>query len=198
MDPRNFDRIARVIGAGTSRRDAIKTLAGGAMAAVAAFLGRDEASAAARKRDFGQICSKGADCLSGTCSPKDATGRRRCDCPAPLVACNGGCVDPLNDPNNCGGCGQLCRAVEGQPAACSAGTCTCVDCPSSSDCICISDIDGRLLCVGVAFIYAGGSLCAADADCPDPDLPSTFPPYAIRCVQGNICAAITACGANVP
>lgn len=193
MDSGKFDRLARAIGAETSRRGVLRTLAGGA-AALAAGSAGGGASAASRARGFGEVCSKGADCVSGTCGPKDSTGRRRCQCPPPLVACGGGCVNPLTDPNNCGGCGQRCRAVEGQSATCSAGSCVCDDC-AGSDCYCLSDIDGRVFCAGVVFIEADGSGCTADAECPDPHLPGNLPPYVTRCIQGNTCGAVFACGA---
>jgi hypothetical protein len=38
-----------------------------------------------------------------------------------LVDCGGSCVDPLTDPNHCGGCGKVCVGL----AQCQAGTCAC-------------------------------------------------------------------------
>jgi hypothetical protein len=40
-------------------------------------------------------------------------------CPPPLVACNGKCVDTSSDDNNCGSCGNMCTA----PDRCELGHC---------------------------------------------------------------------------
>jgi hypothetical protein len=94
MDSRDFDRIARVVGSGQSRRRVVKTLAGGALGAFATAVGLDHASAAARCRGQGVVCSKNADCCSSACLPKDRTGRRYCaecgsdnDCPGSTDPC---------------------------------------------------------------------------------------------------------------
>jgi sulfatase modifying factor 1 len=42
-------------------------------------------------------------------------------CGAGEVACNGACVNPQNDPDNCGGCGMGC----GLSMQCAAGVCEC-------------------------------------------------------------------------
>ncbi len=42
------------------------------------------------------------------------------DCSASYVACDGRCVDTVNDPNNCGGCAQPCKAG----VACHHAICT--------------------------------------------------------------------------
>lgn len=121
MDDNQFDRIARVIGSGSSRRNVLKTLAGGTFAAAASFAGLGEASAAARKRGGGVVCSKNADCESDFCAPRDRTGRRYCDCLAesPAATCDGACGTTFN---NCGqpvDCEPCCiergQACEGDP-----------------------------------------------------------------------------------
>jgi hypothetical protein len=38
-----------------------------------------------------------------------------------LLCCGTRCVDPMNDPNNCGGCGRACPPGN----VCSGGNCTC-------------------------------------------------------------------------
>ena len=41
----------------------------------------------------------------------------------PLTDCNGGCVDPQKDKQNCGACGNVCR----DGASCIDGVCACTD-----------------------------------------------------------------------
>jgi Stigma-specific protein, Stig1 len=41
-------------------------------------------------------------------------------CPAPLIDCNGTCVEVAFDPKHCGGCGMACGANQ----LCSSGTCS--------------------------------------------------------------------------
>lgn len=50
---------------------------------------------------------------AGTCNGQTTTG-----CDAPAISCAGECVDPLNDPEHCGGCGVVCADVQ-----CVAGDC---------------------------------------------------------------------------
>ena len=38
------------------------------------------------------------------------------------VLCNGVCVDPNNDPNNCGKCANVC----GKSLVCKVGICSCI------------------------------------------------------------------------
>jgi len=54
-----------------------------------------------------------AVCVSGLCA-----------CPAGDRVCGNGCIDPMNDPNNCGGCGVACATTV---KACQAGSCQCLD-----------------------------------------------------------------------
>lgn len=81
----------------------------------------------------GTMCNDGQICSNGMCSAS---------CLAPLVKCNsssfdggvpeGGpmgdyCTDPLSDPLNCGGCGQVCSGSQ----ACVAGKCQALAIPCS-------------------------------------------------------------------
>ena len=78
-------------------------------------------------------CASGGLCCSGTgcfecCSDGDCTGNKVCTgnqcvnlvCTAPQIACNLKCVNPTNDANNCGGCGNVC----GKGRTCSNSACT--------------------------------------------------------------------------
>lgn len=71
--------------------------------------------------------SEGCSCVAGEC-----LGALVCDtgvcgdsmCPEGLpLMCDGTCVDPMNDNENCGSCGRQCL-VAGASGACDGGTCT--------------------------------------------------------------------------
>jgi hypothetical protein len=70
-------------------------------------------------------------------------------------ACGTGCIDPLNDSRNCGGCGQAC----GDNQACNAGVCECqsgtTNC--SGECV-VLDSDSRH-CGACATACATGEVC---------------------------------------
>ena len=44
-------------------------------------------------------------------------------CSGGQVACGGGCVDGQSDPNNCGGCGNVCTSPVNGSGACNGGSC---------------------------------------------------------------------------
>jgi hypothetical protein len=62
-------------------------------------------------------------------APAAATARchdAKCefDCVAGRQKCEGACIDPKSDPQNCGGCGKACPAVANATSSCSDGQCT--------------------------------------------------------------------------
>ncbi len=61
MEGRRFDEIARTLGSGASRRRAIRTVAGGAVAAVLARFGGGEAAAGDCKKRL-ERCQSRRDC----------------------------------------------------------------------------------------------------------------------------------------
>lgn len=78
-------------------------------------------------------CASGGICCAGTgcfecCSDNDCNGGKVCTsnkcvtltCTPPQIACNLKCVNPTNDANNCGGCGNTC----GKGRTCSSSACT--------------------------------------------------------------------------
>jgi hypothetical protein len=98
MDPNTIDRLARLVGSGQSRRRVLKTVAGGALAA----LGLDTAASARGLRSAGNSCTASSDCASGLCVQESRT-RKVChcgsasDCPNsdlchPLTCSVGACV----------------------------------------------------------------------------------------------------------
>ncbi|HEX8699225.1 MAG TPA: kelch repeat-containing protein [Myxococcaceae bacterium] len=54
-------------------------------------------------------CGYGQTCVGGTCQ-----------CGPDLILCNGQCVNPEQDPNNCGGCGNKCMTPK---FGCNSGFC---------------------------------------------------------------------------
>ncbi len=62
-------------------------------------------------------CALAALAFPAACGSSGVVGG---DCSASYLACDGRCVDALNDPNNCGGCAQPCKAG----VACHNALCT--------------------------------------------------------------------------
>jgi hypothetical protein len=65
-----------------------------------------------------EVCS-GGKCVPG-CTPERP-------CPGSLTCCAGGCIDPSNSIDHCGGCGTKCTVTNGSPA-CTAGKCAIASC----------------------------------------------------------------------
>ncbi|HLK11928.1 MAG TPA: hypothetical protein VKW76_11145 [Candidatus Binatia bacterium] len=55
-------------------------------------------------------------------------------CPSGRVSCNGICVDPRSDPNNCGACATVCPGAPGASPRCIAGACSVACRPGFGDC----------------------------------------------------------------
>ena len=202
MESRDFDRLARLAGAGQSRRGVLKALAGGALDAVAAVLGLDQVSAAARCRSQGVVCSKNADCCSSNCLPKDRTGRRYCaecgsdaDCPGSTcrdgfccvpdaieITCAGGVCGVAT--NNCGldvQCLKLTLDACQSGDECCSGSCVNNLCCKGSGVACTDDPE----CCGKGFCVQG--VCCTDD------------PYEVTCAgvcgqQVNNCGVPIDCG----
>jgi hypothetical protein len=140
VDDRTFDAVARAVSAGASRRQALRLLAIGT---VAALLPRRGQAAPARQ---GTECEEGlADCDGsgvctslladanncGTCGTVCASGVceggvcTQAGCADGLTDCDGSgvCTSLLNDATNCGTCGTVCPS-----GVCDAGSCAAVGC----------------------------------------------------------------------
>ncbi|HEY7031387.1 MAG TPA: hypothetical protein VH482_08685 [Thermomicrobiales bacterium] len=138
MDPSHFDATTRRFAALGSRRRVLAALVVGALG-----VGGRDAAAAAVCRAPGNLCRTNANCCPGLLCARDGTGRRRCACPPPTVACDSTCVDLGADAGNCGFCGNVCPAG----ATCTAGQCQC-----STD---------YVLCTGTA----GNHCCPSEGTC---------------------------------
>jgi len=104
-------------------------------------------------------CGPCEDHVDGACVPKDGQ-----------TECNGACVNTQSDPNNCGGCGNVCPNSGG----CQDGVCT--PCPKWIDYNwCPADLGGDIIgvccrpetpqCCFTA--DHGGSCCAENETCCD-------------------------------
>ena len=61
---------------------------------------------------------------------RGTTASAQVDCEAPLIDCNGVCVDLLTDMDNCGDCGAICESGLVQ-VACIGGECVRTSCPAA-------------------------------------------------------------------
>ena len=188
MDADHFDALTRILGrAAATRRAALGTL-------LVAALGRAvrspaEAAAAACDRT-GRPCRKDGQCCSGRCKQGTCAG-----CPNGRMACGGACVNPNNDPKNCGKCNRRCAAGQ----ACVDGVCQCggASCPDGC-------CDGATCQTGTANDHCGrgGAACVAcanDLECVGGSCACTAASCPSGCCAGATCKLGTAdgfCGAN--
>lgn len=124
MKTETFDDLTRIYGnLIASRRIALKSLGGGALAAALGALGLNRATAACGL--VGDRCERGNDCCAGG---RCAGGR--CRCQRGLTECDGRCRDLDTSRTNCRVCGNTCSGLDGE---CRAGNCcrtnftTCTD-----------------------------------------------------------------------
>jgi hypothetical protein len=101
--------------------------------------------------------------LAAACTSTPPPGGQ---CDAGLQACADQCIDPVSDPLNCGGCGQICPAGQG----CTSGVC----CPAgltncSGSCV---DLQRSLAnCGACGQVCTSGQVCS-NAECGATCLPS--------------------------
>lgn len=121
MDGPRFDRWTRALASGSSRRRLLQGVTGGALAALLAHLGLEEASAACVK--VGQRGCRGPQnktcCPGATCQGGSKRRVGRCACKAGLTKCGTTCVNTTTDGQHCGGCNNPCGTGE----TCQGGTC---------------------------------------------------------------------------
>lgn len=123
--------------------------------------------------DGGATSNGGAGIGGGTgdCTPACGIG---------LQCCNGTCINPANDINNCGGCGGSCDSD--QPF-CDNGTCDTPPCDGGTTCI------GTTFCCGSNCCELGQLCCVVQAGPVGP--PSCYDPVDGTCPigsPGSVCA----------
>ena len=101
-------------------------------------------------------CAQGQACVLGVCSAAEVT------CVAPLVACNGACVD-LTSTAHCGACETAC--VAGQ--SCTGGACACPGAETACNGACVDTQTSVDHCGGCSLPCATGASCSAGkCGCP--------------------------------
>lgn len=107
-------------------------------------------------------------------------------CTTGRMCCGGGCVNPQNDPFNCGKCGNVCPATA---PFCGAGTCQQPTCGAAVDCAANTTCCGNMCC-------SAGQICC-DSQGPVSGVPTCFTPTPDQktCPQG--CAPLCVSDRNV-
>ncbi|APR88270.1 Tryptophan synthase alpha chain [Minicystis rosea] len=107
-------------------------------------------------RAAGAPCLGNAECCSQSCVA-GACEEVPLVCPWWLVSCNGACVDSLNDPLNCGACGNPCLGGD----FCLLGVCVAATCVDGTLNGAETDVD----CGGSCALCGLGNACQIGADC---------------------------------
>ncbi|HYO30150.1 MAG TPA: hypothetical protein VER37_06165 [Thermomicrobiales bacterium] len=163
MDQRRFDALLRSFATvATSRRGAVRGLAGGGAAGLLGLLGFDDAAAGCVRA--GGRCGDKKRCCRGT-----ACKGGKCRCKTGLTACGGRCVNTKTSAANCGGCGKACDPGQ----TCANGTCKDSDgggcsvgekecrgaCIPAGDCCTDGDCDGGKTCKNGTCTADSGPTC---------------------------------------
>jgi Stigma-specific protein, Stig1 len=205
MDERRFDALTRTLAAGSTRRTIVRGLIASIPGSL--FLKRASRDALAQPTDCSMLA--GIPCQGdGECQ---GTGTVPI-CPA-NICCDGICIDTLNDPANCGGCGTTCAPAE----SCRRGQCVALCPPDQIYCGdgCYDPLTdnthcgdcgvdcGDLTCCGGVCIDTNadsancgqcGSACSANATCESGQCVSPCPAGTTPC--GSTCADLTSDPAN--
>ena len=139
MDDQRFDRLAKAVAGGATRRQVLRALAG-VTGGVIGLTAVQPSSAQSTDR-----------------APKPPNNR---GCTAGLTKCRGRCVDLLNDATNCGGCGTVCPPVANATAVCTAGICGIACQPGLTNCggVCVDTSNDATHC-GSCTNVCQGSVC---------------------------------------
>jgi hypothetical protein len=162
MDGECFDRIARLLGEGTSRRAGI----GAALGGVLGLAGRGTMARRKVKPEgvcgFGKDarCTKGTDCCTGVCNIK--VGRCRCSKRGQSCVKDANCCDGKKQ-------GLACQGTKGnktcQPkqVACGGEGQACCTGPSCNEGLSCEDNSGQKTCVACDVFCASGNRVACGA-----------------------------------
>lgn len=164
MDADRFDRFASNVGRATTRRGALRLLAGGALGAVLSVLGLAGVGANHTGcRHVGKPCARKAQCCSGVC--KGPTGAKTCrahhvgTCQAGQDWCTQGAAASCGPP-------CLCFVTTGKARFCGRPTLFCATCARDKDCQGVTGTGSA--CMECAAACAEGTGCVPHCPCaPD-------------------------------
>lgn len=105
----------------------------------------------------GTICPSGTVCLGGMCRAPTGCASDT-DCIAPLGCCSAACVNRLNDPANCGSCGNACQPGN----VCCNGSCKNPAVDRMNCGVCGVICTGHKVCGGGACNFI---MCTSDSQC---------------------------------
>ena len=221
----DFDELSRAIAGTSTRRGALRILAGGALGGLAALFGLREAEAAPDCYEAGHHCGNDKSCCSGNCCNHvccaagqtcGANGQCQGAAPCAGVICGGNCINCATGLINT----QNCQCVQ-CVAPCPAGQTACANscCPAGQVCsnnACCSPITtcpsgqcgtisngcgGTLACECPAGQTCQNGICVATSQCSSAaDCGVNTACTSHTCVSG-VCGVVnaasgTGCGAN--
>jgi Stigma-specific protein, Stig1 len=205
MDGDRFDSLTRALGSGRSRRSVVKGLGKGIGAAALGAVGLSRLGKAEAAGGGNSACAHFCTAAfppgpaRGQCVSDAAHGTGACvACGADITHfCNGVCVNPATDVNNCGACGNVCSAPANATATCASGTCgfTCASGFTLCNGACVNEQTDTNNCGSCGNVCPTGASCANDV-CA---CPSSQTACGGACVDttsdSNNCGACgTACG----
>jgi hypothetical protein len=185
---RHFDEFSKSLAESCSRRESLRAF--GALFAGAVLSRLPLSSAWGASSD---TCKTFCKCRNKTQQNQCLTACKACSgdtqrlcgscgsyvcCAAGYTCCSGSCVDRLEDPNNCGACGNVCEPGPNEYADCLDGECvyTCVEGAVRCNGTCTfldSDPNNCGACgnvCGGTTPYCDGGTCSADNGCGGADL----------------------------
>ncbi|MCC6315009.1 MAG: hypothetical protein IT337_13475 [Thermomicrobiales bacterium] len=150
MDSTKFDRLARVLGDASSRRNVLKGLAG-VLVGGAALTTVDSAEAKVKP---GKSCKgKQNKCVQNASCKNSGGGDKICKCDSGYRKCGNKCVDQRTDNKHCGRCDNKCA----KHRTCVQGSCkkhglcampgqNCNDTPCCAGFACVAGNDAFRTC----------------------------------------------------
>jgi hypothetical protein len=189
-----FDRLAKRLADGSSRRDILKAV-GGFLAGgfLLGFGGRADGSDLADVcRDYCSPCTGAKGGAHGKCinachktlqSNPSAVPCGSCTalvpftpCTGSAICCNGSCVNQSTDDSNCGACGNVCPPG----TTCSAGACV------------TTNLCAGIVCTAIDQCHAAGVCDPTTGLCSNPPLAD-----GTACNDGNACTQTDTCQGGV-
>jgi hypothetical protein len=106
-----------------------------------------------------QTCTVAMGTLDASTGAPLDSGSGGSGCAGPMTLCGNLCTNTLNDPDNCGTCGNACQTA----ALCTQGTCACGEGLAMCNGACVNELVDPSNCGGCGIICGGGP--CVDAQC---------------------------------